>query len=149
MPRTPRQKPLPPPPPPGPYGFAPTPEKPATAGKLFDATTPEEVTKMLAEATGPVVLDFVEEGCGFCEEEKPEVEKLAKDCSGVTIIRVDPVKHPGLDGLTDQYLTGPDAGFPTLFVANKGSDMKPGEAVQVDDAAALRKRLKCPREPKA
>jgi hypothetical protein len=139
MPRTPRK--------PAPVGLLATPETPVVAGRLLDASTPEEVTKMLSEATGPVVLDFVEEGCGFCEEEKPEVEALVKDCAGVTVIRVDPVKHPGLDGLTDQYLTGPDAGFPTLFVANRGSEMKPGTAAQVDDAAALRKRLKCPRTP--
>lgn len=124
MPRTPRVKP------------------PVVPGKIVTASTAEEVTKLAAEATGPVVLDFVEEGCGACEEEAPDVEAIVAKCGGVTIIRADPTKDASLNQLAYDYNI---EGFPTMFHAKTGADLKPGVASELADSDALRKLMKCPR----
>lgn len=122
MPRTPRRKPAP--------------------GVILNASTAEEVARMASEAKGPVVLDFIEEGCGFCDEEAPKVEEVVKSCAGLTVIRVDATKDDSLNQLADDFKI---EGFPTLFYADKGGDLTPDKASMLDDADALKKRAKCPR----
>lgn len=131
-----------------------TPRRKPTPGIILTASTAEEVTRMANEAKGPVVLDFIEEGCGFCDEEAPKVEEVVKGCAGLTVIRVDATKDDSLNQLADDFKI---EGFPTLFYADKGQDMTPDKASMLDDADALKKRAKCPRvtaspapvEPKA
>ena len=124
MPRTPRIKP------------------PVVPGKVVTANTAEEVTRLAAEATGPVVLDFVEEGCEYCDEEAPKVAEIASKCGGVTIIRADPTKNESINKLADAWGI---EGFPTMFHAKTGADLKPGVASELADSDALRKLMKCPR----
>lgn len=122
MPRTPRIKPVP--------------------GKVVTATTAAEVTKLVAEATGPVVLDFIEDGCPACIDEAPDVEAIAAKCGGVTIIRADPTKDASLNALADAWGL---EDFPTMFHAKTGADLQPGKASKLDDSNALRRLMKCPR----
>lgn len=107
-----------------------------------EATSVAEFEKLVGAAKGPVVLDLVTEGCGFCEDSKPVVDKLAKGCD-VTVIRVDGEKVPEL---ADRFKV---EGFPTTLFAPTSAEMTPEKAEEVDPAdAGFKRRLKCARTKK-
>lgn len=123
-------------PPPNITGLAPAPKK------TLEATSMAEFETLMKAAPGPVVLDLVTEGCGFCEESKPVVDKLAKGCD-VTVIRVDGEKVPEL---ADKFKV---EGFPTTLFAPTAADLTPEAAEEVDPSTpSFRRRLKCARTKK-
>lgn len=108
----------------------------------LEASSVAEFEKLVGEAKGPVVLDLVTEGCGFCEEAKPVVDKLAKGCD-VTVIRVDGEKVPEL---AERFNV---EGFPTTLFAQTPAELTPGKAEEVDPTdASFKRRLKCARTKK-
>ena len=114
-----------------------------STGRVVVVKTKEEYDAAVKSAAGPVALEFIAQGCDYCEEEKPEVDKLAATCSTpVTIIRAD---IDDFQELADEYQC---EGTPTIYFAKKAEDLVPGKAKELDDAAALKRRLKCARTPK-
>ncbi len=109
--------------------------------KVKSITTKAEFDKALAEAKGPVLVDFVMEQCGACVAEAPEVEKLANSCSGTTVLRVD------VDQLSDVADSFKVTGTPTIMFAESGAKMTPTDAVEVEDpfSPAFKRKLKCVR----
>lgn len=111
-----------------------------TAPHVTTVTTEEQFNAALKAAPGPVLVDFSMEGCGACEEEAPKVEKLATQCDGVTVLKVD---VDLLSDLADKFKV---EGTPTLMYAGSGADMTPEKAEEMQDVSAARRRIKCARE---
>ena len=108
--------------------------------KVLDVTTDADLQAQLAKATGPVVLDFVQEDCGHCEEAKPHVDKLAKGCD-VTVLRIDVEKAD--DGIMNRFGALVE-GTPTTLYAPSAAEMTPEKAVEVDpEDKSFLKTLKC------
>lgn len=112
-----------------------------TSGRVLVVKSQPELDAALAGTTGPVALEFVQKGCGYCEEEAPKVDALTQKCGGVTVLRVDVDDMPKL---ADEYL-GDDGGTPTIFYAPSSAELKPGVATEMEDSDALKRRLKCAR----
>ena len=111
-------------------------------GKIVEVKTEAELAEALKTATGPVVLDFVDmEGCSYCQEESPRIEKLVASCRNVTVIRAY-VTNPEIDKLANDWKV--DA-LPTLYVASTPSELRPGVAREVENARAAMAFLKCKR----
>lgn len=96
----------------------------------------------LAAATGPVLVDFVADGCEACAGEKPLLDQLAGECAEpATILIADEAKVGG--ELFDAHKVD---GTPTLLYAKDGAAFTAGKTVEVDPtSAALRRKLKCAR----
>lgn len=110
--------------------------------KVIEPKTKEEFDKVIAEAKGPVIVDFVQHDCGACDPK--DLNKLAKDCKGTeaTVMRVEISEGYGSD-LADQFNVQET---PTTLSADSGAEFKPGTAVEVDPAsAAVRSKFKCAR----
>lgn len=108
--------------------------------QVLDVTTDAELQAQLAKATGPVVLDFVQEDCGHCEEAKPHVDKLAKGCD-VTVMRIDVEKADEAIMARFGDLVN---GTPTTLFAPTAADMTPEKAEEVDpEDKNFVKKLKC------
>ena len=119
-------------------------------GKVVDVKSEDEFKKALAAATGKVAIEFVASDCGFCEDEKPRVEKIAEQCLDLVVIRADVDSMPQV--AWDKFL-GEAGGTPTLYLgtsAQFSEEMTPEKAKQfeLDDSAALRRKLKCGRNRK-
>jgi thiol-disulfide isomerase/thioredoxin len=99
----------------------------------------EEYEAAMREAKGPVIVDFVAQDCGWCDESKPHVDKLAKGCD-VTVLRVD---VDAVGALADKFDV---SGTPTTLYAPTAADMQPGKAEEVDpEDKSFRAKLKCAR----
>lgn len=107
---------------------------------VVEVQSEAELQKILAEAKGQVVLEFTQEGCGFCEEEGPKVAKLAEKCADLTVVRVDVDKLPKV---ADDFKC---IGTPTLFLAKSGAEMTPNTAKEIEDSSALARVVKCARK---
>lgn len=79
----------------------------------------EDLEALLTATEGPVVLDFIQKGCGACTDDAPNVKAAAQANPNVTVIKVD-ANAPGLSELADAY--GVDE-TPTLLLASSGADM--------------------------
>lgn len=105
-------------------------------------TSKEQFDKLLAESKGPVVIDFMQQGCGPCAEAEPELKELMKDCEGkpVTIGSVD-VEAPWVAELADKLDV---AGTPTALFAPSAQDFLAGKVQEVEPSSkAVRQKLKC------
>lgn len=110
--------------------------------KVIEPKTKEEFDATLAAAKGPVIVDFVQKGCGACDPK--DLNKLARDCDGTeaTVMRLEISKGFGSD-VADEFNVQET---PTTLSADSGADFKPGTAVEVDPAsAAVRSKFKCAR----
>ena len=105
----------------------------------------EEYQAKLAAAKGPVLLDFIMDGCGHCEEETPAFEKLVKDCDGndATLMRIE-ITQPWALPLADKLNV---TGTPTALLAQNVKDLEAGKVREVFelDSDSVRKKLKCAR----
>jgi thiol-disulfide isomerase/thioredoxin len=105
----------------------------------------EEYQAKLAAAKGPVLLDFIMDGCGHCEDETPAFEKLVKDCEGndATVMRLE-ITQDWVAPLADKLNV---TGTPTAMLAQSVKDLEAGKAREVFelDSEAIRKKLKCAR----
>ena len=106
---------------------------------VITVSNEEEYKKALSEVKGAVALEFTAVGCPACDEEIPEVDALSKTCGGLTIIRAD---ADALSALADSFKC--DA-TPTIYFAKKAVDLVPGKALELEDSAALKKKMKCAR----
>lgn len=106
---------------------------------VIEPKTREEYEKAVADAKGPVVVEFTQNGCGHCDP--AAMNKLATDCgSNATLLRLECSEGFGAD-VADQFKVD---GTPTALFAGKAADWKPGVAVEVDpESSALRRKLKC------
>lgn len=108
-------------------------------------TSKEEFDRLMAEAKGPVVVDFIQDGCGHCDEETPAFKKLVEDCKGspATIMRVEVTDGFGAE-LADKLDV---QGTPTALYAKSAEDFLKGATQEVSDleSAAVRRKLKCAR----
>lgn len=105
-------------------------------------TSKEQFDKLMAEAKGPVVIDFMQQGCGPCAEAEPELKGLMKDCEGrpVTIGSVD----VGADWVADIADKLDVAGTPTALFAPTAKDFLDGKVQEVEPGSkAVRSKLKC------
>lgn len=132
--------------------------EPESSTPPISTTTPAEVTvrlkptvnskaefdSALASARGPVLVDFIQDGCGHCEEETPVFQKLLADCAGApaTIMRVE-VTADWASELADKLDV---QGTPTALLASNANDFLAGRTKEVDlNSKALRGKLKCGR----
>jgi hypothetical protein len=108
---------------------------------VIEPKTRDEYEKALAEAKGPVIVEFVQEGCGACDP--TALDKLATDCgTKATIMRVECGSGFGSD-VADEL--GVD-GTPTALMAESGAKFLAKETVEVDpESTSLRRKLKCSR----
>lgn len=106
---------------------------------IHDVKTMEEFVKVAGAAEGQVLIDFHAPGCGPCEDQAPEVVKLAEGCPSATVIRVNVEEA---SDLADAFNVD---GTPTLLVAATGAEATPGAAKEVGDVAEARKKMKCAR----
>jgi thiol-disulfide isomerase/thioredoxin len=105
-------------------------------------TSKAQFDQMMADAKGPVVVDFLMNGCEPCAEAGPELEKLGKDCSGnaVTIGSVD-IDAPWATELADKLKVD---GTPTALFAESAEKFLAGETEEVEvSSKAIRSKLKC------
>ncbi len=109
--------------------------------KPIEITDEAHFNAALAAAPGQVLVDFVMEGCGACEDDKPKVEALAAGCEGVTVLRVDGER---LSKLADKYNV---EAFPTMFHGKTAAAATPERAVEVEPEEMM-KKLKCVRPAK-
>ena len=114
---------------------------PATTPRVITVKTEAEFNEVVAKAPGGVVADFSMEGCGRCEDEESEVEKIAGECPNVTVVRIDVDDAPAL---ADRFEV---MGTPTYLVAGNAAGMVPGVAKEVE-LDGLRKSIKCARTKK-
>ncbi len=104
----------------------------------------EEYEAALSNAKGPVLVDFIQNGCGHCVEETPVFERLLADCNGTpaTIMRIE-VTAPWASELADKLDV---EGTPTALLAKTADDLRAGNTREVDlNSKALRGALKCAR----
>lgn len=109
-------------------------------GRVIVVKTQTEFDKALSGSTGAVALEFVQKDCGYCEDEKPQVDALAAKCGSLTVLRVD---IDDLPAVADKFLTSEDAGTPTIFYAKSAADLTPEKAKELEDSDALRRKIKC------
>jgi len=117
----------------------PTPEPRAEA----TVKTKEEFDALLAKATGPVLVDFIQPDCGHCVDETPAFEKLQADCKDTTavIARVDVTA-----GFGEELAEKLDVdGTPTALWAASPKDFLDGKTRELADlnSSEARRRMKC------
>ncbi len=103
----------------------------------IDIESEEQFDKVLAAAPGEVLVDFVLDGCGACEDDAPKIEALAQGCD-VTVLRVNADK---VGALVDRYKVQE---FPTLLHSVDAAGMTPKKAKNVEPEDVI-KKLKCTR----
>lgn len=112
---------------------------------LAEATvkTRAEFDALLANAKGPVLVDFIQPDCGPCIEETPAFNKLAEACktSAATIMRVDVTQGFGAELGAELDISG----TPTGLLADSADDFKAGRVREVADleSSSVRRKLKC------
>jgi hypothetical protein len=108
---------------------------------VIEPKTRDEYEKVLAEAKGPVIVEFVQEGCGACDP--AALNKLATDCGAkATIMRVECGFGFG-SAVADELEVD---GTPTTLMAESGAKFLAKETVEVDpESTSLRRKLKCSR----
>ncbi len=107
-------------------------------------TSKEDFDAFLKAAKGPVVVDFMMNGCGACDDSQPDFEKLQADCKGTpaSIARID-VNAEWAAPLADKLNVG---GTPTALFAESAEAFSAGEVEEVDPSSKkVRTRLKCSR----
>lgn len=103
-----------------------------------------EFDALLAKATGPVLVDFVQEGCGHCVDEAPKFDKLMSECgSKATLARVE-ITQDWASQLADQLKVD---GTPTALLADSAALFLAGKGREVTDldSSAVRRKIKCAR----
>lgn len=108
---------------------------------IIEPKTKDEYEKALKEAKGPVVVEFVQEGCGACDPEA--LNKLATDCkTAATIMRVECGSGFGSDVADELNVDG----TPTTLMAADGAKFIAKDVTEVDpESKELRRKLKCAR----
>lgn len=106
--------------------------------RVIDIQDDAQFNEVLSKATGPVVVDFVQQGCDACEADEPELEKLSH-CENVTVLRVDLDKTPETE---EKFDVG---GTPTMMFAKTGEEFLKGKAKEVEPGPKLNRKLKCSR----
>lgn len=105
--------------------------------------TREEFDALMAKATGPVLVDFIQPDCGPCIEETENFKKLAADCNGgpATVMRIDVTEGFGAE--LGQKLDV--EGTPTALFAASAADFHAGKTKELDDltSSTARRKLKC------
>lgn len=108
---------------------------------VFEPKTKAEYEEKLKGAKGPVVVDFVQDGCSACDP--AALDKLATDCANnTTVMRVEVSGGFGAD-LANEFKV---EGTPTTMLADSAAKFTPEDAVEVDpESKAVRRKLKCAR----
>lgn len=108
---------------------------------IIEPKTKDEYDKALKEAKGPVIVEFVQDGCGACDP--AALNKLATDCkTAATIMRVECSEGFGSE-LADKLKVD---GTPTTLMAKTAKDFLAEDVTEVDpESAELRRKLKCAR----
>lgn len=111
---------------------------------VIEPKTKDEYEQALAKAKGPVLVEFVQDGCGACDPES--LNKLAAGCkkTDATIMRVECSEGFG-STLADELGV---EGTPTALLADSAEKFKAKAVEEVDpesQAAELRKKFKCAR----
>lgn len=123
---------------------------PSNLQNVVNVTSYEELERVRAGATGPVVLDFWEDGCPSCEDEAPKLQEIAASNPNLTVIKVELAKEckENDEKCARASKTAEDLGdqwgvqqFPTLFFAESGASLAPGRAQELTDSSELRERL--------
>lgn len=112
--------------------------------KVIEPKTQAEYDAALANAKGPVLVEFTQDGCGHCDPEA--LNKLAAGCktTDATLMRVECSDGFGSD-LADALKVD---GTPTALMADSAEDFKAGKVEEVDpeaQAAELKRKFKCAR----
>lgn len=107
--------------------------------KVITVKNQAEYDAALAAAKGAVALEFVMDGCEACEEQMPRIDDLSKTCDGLTVIRAN---VDDLGDLADKFKC--DA-TPTIYYAKSAAELVPEKAVELEDSAALKRKMKCAR----
>lgn len=110
---------------------------------VIEPKTKAEYEEALGKAKGPVLVEFVQDGCGACDPKA--LDNLARSCakSDATIMRVECSSGFGAE-LADELKVD---GTPTALVADSAEKFRAKEVEEVDPSdASLRKRFKCSRK---
>ena len=107
--------------------------------KIQDIGTRDEFEKALRAAPGQVLVEFVQDDCSYCDDERPKVERLAARCEQLTVLRINADASEELDQLAKEFHL---EAAPTLFYAESGHEMRPEKAVELEDVRAVSKLLK-------
>lgn len=105
--------------------------------------TKEEFDKLLANATGPVLIDFIQPECGHCVDETPAFEKLRDDCKDTSAVIARVNVEDGFGAELAEKLEVD--GTPTALFAKSPSDFLAGKVEEVDDLSSSKARrvMKC------
>lgn len=103
---------------------------------IKDIKTPEEFEQLVTNAKTPVLVDFVQEDCGACEEAKPSMEAFAKSCN---VYRVD-VGDEKLSDLADKLKVD---GTPTTLLFEPGKKPTEVDVAEPEHAKHVKAKLKC------
>jgi thiol-disulfide isomerase/thioredoxin len=106
---------------------------------VLNVKSAAELEAAVKASAGPIVVDFVQEGCGACDE--ATLDELATGCAGkATFIRADVTKGD-LDTIAEKFNV---EGTPTTLFAKSSKDWAPSRAQEVDASdPALKRKLKC------
>lgn len=112
--------------------------------KILEVKTKAELDAALAKAqTKRVAVDFVQDGCGACDDAKPATESFASCAQDLTVLRVNLSKAD--DALVDPFSSKVD-GTPTtlLGTAEAFKDGKVDQLKEIDPTdPAVRRQFKC------
>lgn len=114
---------------------------PTSPHRVRDISSASELEAALKTVTGPVVVDFVQEGCGACSP--AELEELANRCAQTpaAFFRVDVTKDTSLEKLAQDFEV---EGTPTTMFAKSAKAWASGAAEEIDPASpAAARKLKC------
>ena len=79
--------------------------------------TTEEFEKVWNEA-GALIVDFSAVGCGPCRMLEPLLRRLEKECTGLTVVKVDVDEHNGLSDAHEVLY------MPTLLFVKDGKALR-------------------------
>lgn len=109
--------------------------------RVRDITSASELEQALKSVSGPVVVDFIQEGCGACSP--LELEELAARCAETpaSFFRVDVTKDQSLEKLAQDFGV---EGTPTTMFAKTAKAWSSGSAEEIDPTSpAAARKLKC------
>jgi thiol-disulfide isomerase/thioredoxin len=114
-------------------------DMPRQVPPVLNVKSAAELEAAVKASAGPIVVDFVQEGCGACDE--ATLDELATGCAGkATFIRADVTKGD-LDTIAEKFNV---EGTPTTLFAKSSKDWAPSRAQEVDASdPALKRKLKC------
>ena len=105
--------------------------------------TKEEFDALMAQAKGPVLVDFIQPDCGPCIDETGHFQALAAACVGgpATVMRVDVTEGFGRE-LGEKLEV---EGTPTALFAESAEAFHAGKTRELSDltSTAARRKLKC------